>query len=312
MIKTNHLTKRFGQFQAVEDVSFEIRQGECVGLLGLNGAGKTTLLRILTCLLAPSSGSASIDGLDVSESSFEVRSRIGFLPEVPPLYGEMEVGRFLAFVARLRKVGPAETDAYVQHAIERCQLDRVVGQPIDTLSYGFKKRVGIAQAIVHQPPLVVLDEPIAGLDPAQIVEMRELVRALSGQHTLLLSSHILGEISQTCDRILVMHRGRIAAQGSEEELLASLSPQNRVRVQVIGDRALAEQTLRGLDGVSEIRVLQATDSQVEFELVAGRDVRASVARALVEASLDLIELAPIRDDLESVFLKLTGEQEEES
>lgn len=309
MITANHLTKRFGEFQAVEDVSFEIRSGECVGLLGLNGAGKTTLLRMLTCLLSPSSGSADIDGQDVSEASFEVRRRIGFLPEVPPLYPEMSVAGFLAFVARLRQVPAASVASRVAQVVGRCQLDRVVAQPIDTLSYGFKKRVGIAQAIVHQPPLVVLDEPIAGLDPAQIVEMRELIRALSGQHTVLLSSHILGEISQTCDRILVMHRGKIAAQGSEDELVSALGSQMRVRLAVIGDRAAAVETLDGLDGVGEVRVLEANEKETRLEFNSTRDVRQQAARALIEAGLGLVELVPVQDDLESVFLRLTGEQE---
>lgn len=311
MIRTNHLTKLFGTFQAVEDVSFEIEQGECVGLLGLNGAGKTTLLRMLTCLLAPTSGSASVDGVDVGEDSFGVRRRIGFLPEVPPLYGEMSVAAFLGFVARLRDVpGPLVTER-VERALSRCQLERVQQQPIDTLSYGYKKRVGIAQAIVHQPPLVILDEPIAGLDPAQIVEMRELIRDLSGQHTLLLSSHILSEISQTCDRILVMHRGRIAAQGTEEELLGSLSKQHKLRVQLTGDRARAEEILAGIEGIQERTPLADSDDGVGWLITASKDVRAEVARALVGGGLELLELALARDDLESVFLRLTGGQEEE-
>ncbi len=309
MIKTNHLTKLFGTFRAVEDVSVEIDQGECVGLLGLNGAGKTTLLRMLACLLAPTSGSASVDGEDVGEDSFGVRRRIGFLPEVPPLYGEMEVGAFLGFVARLRGVAGTQVAERVDRAVQRCQLGRVRDQRIDTLSFGYKKRVGIAQAIVHQPPLVVLDEPIAGLDPAQIVEMRELIRSLAGQHTILLSSHILTEISQTCDRILVMHRGRIAAQGTEDELLGSLSKQHTLRVRVSGDRDRAEDVLSGLDGVEDKTPLVDGEEGVGWQVTANQDVRAALAKALVEADLGLLELSPARDDLESVFLRLTGGQE---
>lgn len=309
MIRTNHLSKLFGTFRAVEDVSVEIGQGECVGLLGLNGAGKTTLLRMLTCLLAPTSGSASVDGEDVGEDSFGVRRRIGFLPEVPPLYGEMDVGAFLGFVAKLRGVTAAEVAERVDRAVQRCQLGRVRDQRIDTLSFGFKKRVGIAQAIVHQPPLVVLDEPIAGLDPAQIVEMRELIRSLAGQHTILLSSHILTEISQTCDRILVMHRGRIAAQGTEDELLGALSQQYKLRVRVSGDRDQAEQILAGLDGIEDKTPLVDGEEGVGWQVSAKQDVRAALAKAMVEAGLGLLELAPARDDLESVFLRLTGGQE---
>ena len=311
MIKTSHLTKYFGEFRAVDDASFEIGQGECVGLLGLNGAGKTTLLRMLTCLLTPSSGLASIDGLEVGEGSIEVRRRIGFLPEIPPLYGEMQVGRFLAFVARLRGVERAEVDARVGQAIERCRLSMVVEQLIETLSYGFKKRVGIAQAIVHDPPLVVLDEPIAGLDPAQIVEMRQLVRELRGSHTVLLSSHILSEISQNCDRLLVMHRGRIAAQGAEEELLGSVIRKKRVRVRLAGDQAEAEQALGSIEGIGSTKPAGESNGSFTLEITSDGDVRQEVARALVQAGLGLLELIEVTDDLESVFLKLTGTLEEE-
>ncbi len=311
MIKTSHLTKYFGEFRAVDDASFGIGQGDCVGLLGLNGSGKTTLLRMLTCLLAPSSGLATIDGVDVSEDSFEVRRRIGFLPEIPPLYGEMRVGRFLAFAARLRGVEGAEVDERVGQAIERCRLSDVVEQLIETLSYGFKKRVGIAQAIVHHPPLVVLDEPIAGLDPAQIVEMRELIRTLRGPHTVLLSSHNLSEISQTCDRLLVMHRGRIAAQGAEDELLGSMTRKKRVRVRLAGDRAKAEQVLGSIEGIDSSRPAGESEGSFALDLTSDRDVRQEAARALVQAGLGLLELVEVTDDLESVFLELTGALEEE-
>jgi ABC-2 type transport system ATP-binding protein len=314
MIKTNHLSKYYGTFRAADDVSIEIAQGECVGLLGLNGAGKTTLLRMLTCLLTPTAGSASIDGLDVSESSFQVRRRIGFLPESPPLYGEMAVDRFLAFAARLRRVPSADVEQNVRHTISRCQLADVATQAIETLSWGFKKRVGIAQALVHQPPLVVLDEPIAGLDPAQIVEMRELIKTLRGEHTILLSSHILGEISQTCDRILVMHAGRIAAQGTENELVGSFAENRRLRITVLGDHEKVGQVLTSLAGAGELQIIAAPEAGVEgpltLELGVTDDIRSDVARALVGAGLDLLELQELHDDLESVFLRLTGKREE--
>ena len=314
MIKTNHLSKYYGAFRAVDDVSVEVAQGECVGLLGLNGAGKTTLLRMLTCLLTPTAGSASIDGLDVCESSFQVRQRIGFLPESPPLYGEMAVDRFLAFAARLRRVASADVEQNVRQTLSRCQLDQVSTQAIETLSWGFKKRVGIAQALVHQPPLVVLDEPIAGLDPAQIVEMRELIKTLRGEHTILLSSHILGEISQTCDRILVMHRGRIAAQGTEDELLGSFVEKRRLRITVQGDREKVVKVLGSVAGAGELITIAAPEAGIggllTLELGVTDDIRSDVARALVGADLDLLELRELHDDLESVFLRLTGMREE--
>ncbi len=312
MIETKELTKNFGPHKAVDNVTFKIQQGECVGLLGLNGAGKTTLLRMLTCLLTPTSGSAFINGLDIAGASLDVRRLIGFLPEVPPLYGEMPVGQFLSFVARLRGVDGADVPSWVHNAIDRCQLSDVSGQIIDTLSYGYKKRVGIAQAIVHRPPIVVLDEPIAGLDPAQIVEMREMIRRLSGEHTILLSSHILGEISQTCDRIMVMHKGKIAAQGTEEQLLGGLTRTQRLCVTVRGEQDKVESVFNSIDSVSVLNCSTSQDGSVVTDIQSSGDVRSKVARALVESGLELLELRQLKHDLEAVFLELTVKSEEES
>jgi ABC-2 type transport system ATP-binding protein len=305
MLEAKHLTKVFADFRAVDDISFEIGQGQCIGLLGLNGAGKTTLLRMLACLLSPTSGTARVDGADVTEDSLGVRRRIGFLPENPPLYGEMPVDRFLAFAARLRGVAEAEVEGRVSEALRRCQLEAVAGQTIETLSYGYKKRVGIAQAIVHAPPLVLLDEPIAGLDPAQIVEMRALIRALSGAHTLLLSSHILTEISQTCDRILVMHKGRIAAQGREDEL--TRKARLGVKLRVKGSREKLEAAVRGLPGVQGLTLGESQGDILEARLECQDDVRPAVAAAVVGAGLGLLELTEASLALEAVFLSLTGQ-----
>jgi len=307
LLEAKHLTKIYGDFRAVEDVSFDVAKGQCIGLLGLNGAGKTTLLRMLACLLSPTSGTALVGGKDVGEDSLGVRESIGFLPETPPLYGEMQVGRFLAFVARLRRVPAALVEARVNEAVCRCQLDGVVEQTIETLSFGFRKRVGIAQAIVHQPPVVLLDEPIAGLDPKQIVEMRELVKRLHGEHTILLSSHILTEISQTCDRILVMHKGRIAAQGSEDELTpkAHLG----VRVRALGTREKLAAALQGVPGLERVEVAPAAGDVVEARLECREDVRPAVAAAVIGAGLGLLELGASELALESVFLTLIGSRE---
>lgn len=310
MITTSHLTKSYGDFRAIDEVSFEIGQGECVGLLGLNGAGKTTLLRLLSCLLTPSSGTASIDNFDVVLQSHQVRQRIGFLPEVPPVYDEMLVSAFLEFAARLRGVDETQVESRVAQATQRCQLQEVVHQRIDTLSYGFKKRVGIAQAIVHHPPLVILDEPIAGLDPAQIVEMRELIRNLRGQHTILLSSHILSEISQTCDRILVIHRGRIAAQGTEDELLGKRAHTADLRLQVKGEPDLVESTIKATVGVVSYRHIEESNGVQTVMVGTEGECRARLAAAIVQAELDLLQLTSGREDLESVFLKLTDARED--
>lgn len=225
VIQVRDLTKFYGKARALGPVSFHIDQGEVVGLLGLNGAGKTTTLRVLACDLLPSSGSVEVGGLDVVDRPHEVRARIGYLPDTPPLYGEMSVGEFLAFAARLRGVPRADLDKRVREALRAAELEAVEDKPIASLSHGFKQRVGIAQAIVHKPDLLILDEPISGLDPRQIVEMRALIRGLRGKHTIVISSHILSEISETCDRILVIREGRLVGEvpgrsATETEVLA--------------------------------------------------------------------------------------------
>jgi ABC-2 type transport system ATP-binding protein len=310
MIIANELVKDYGELRAVDEVSFEIRQGECVGLLGLNGAGKTTLLRILSCLLTPTSGSVSVYGADVIRESEAVREKIGFLPEEPPLYGEMTVGKFLEFAARLRGVPRTDVGGRVQDAARRCRVTEVIDQRIETLSYGYKKRVGIAQAVVHRPPLLILDEPIAGLDPAQIVDMRDLVRGFRGEHTVVLSSHILTEISQTCDRILVMQKGRVVASGSEEELSAGQGQGRRVSVRVRGKKEQVEDALKGVEGVKSWE-LSETNGTIRALITSEKDRRAEISRMLVQAGLDLIEIARPEGELESVFLKLTGDGRKE-
>ena len=218
MIEVHKLSKYFGARAAIREISFSIAQGEVVGFLGLNGAGKTTTLRILGCLLLPTSGTVRVGGLEVTENPYEIRRKIGFLPDTPPLYPEMTVGAYLAFAARLRKVPGRDTAARVAEAEEKTALRDMHGEVIGELSHGYRQRVGVAQAIVHKPALLILDEPSAGLDPAQIIEMRNLLRGLRGEHTVLISSHFLTEISQTCDRLLVIQAGELVGQGSEDEL----------------------------------------------------------------------------------------------
>ncbi len=312
MITAKNLSKIFGDIRAVDEVSFEIASGESIGLLGLNGAGKTTLLRIMSCLLTPSAGGMSVDGADVVEDSEKVRPRIGYLPEDPPLYGEMSVRSFLEFVARLRKVPDENVMDRVSEAIGKCQLDQVSEQIIETLSYGYRKRVGIAQAIVHKPPLVILDEPIAGLDPAQIVEMRDLVRSLRGEHTIVVSSHILGEISQTCDRIFVIHKGRIQVSGSEQELMSQLKRNWSFSLQVRAERDKIQNVLSAIRGIVDTNWFgKPIDGTENLQITAQEDIRAEVARALVRADLDLLEMTQKKDMLESIFLEVTGQKEEQ-
>ena len=317
MIEINELYKFYGDRKAVGPLSCSIADGEIVGLLGLNGAGKTTTLRILACDLLPSSGSVVIDGLDVVESPHEVRARIGYLPDTPPLYPEMTVRGYLLFAAQLRGLSRAQAEKQVPEALAQTQLGDVAEDPIASLSHGFKQRVGIAQAIVHKPRLLVLDEPITGLDPVQIVEMRELLRGLKGKHTILLSSHILSEISETCDRILVIKGGEIAAAGTEAELIAKMQSGVRLEITVRGSAAPAEkiearvrelaEALPGVTGIKNLPAAEQGERVVTVRVDADHDVREALCKALVEAGIGILQVGRGERELESVFLSLAGD-----
>ncbi len=234
MIEVKDLTKYYGEHAAIRDLTFSIERGEVIGFLGLNGAGKSTTLKVLGCVLLPTAGEVRVDGIDIAKAPHEIRRRIGFLPDSPPLYNEMTVGRYLSFAAQLRGVPAGETAARVAEAEEKTATRHVHDELISSLSHGFRQRVGVAQALVHKPKLLILDEPTSGLDPLQIIEMRTLIRNLRGAHTILLSSHILSEISQTCDRLLVIQSGEIVAQGTEQELAARMGAGGTVEVEVAG------------------------------------------------------------------------------
>jgi len=306
MIEVDMLSKYFGERAAIRDLSFSIAKGEVVGFLGLNGAGKTTTLRILGCLLLPTSGTVHVDGLEVTQNPYEIRRRIGFLPDLPPLYPEMTVGAYLAFAARLRQVPARETAARVAEAEDKTALREVHGEVISELSHGYRQRVGLAQAIVHKPALLILDEPSAGLDPAQIVEMRSLLRSLRGEHTVLISSHFLTEISQTCDRLLVIHNGELVGQGSEGELATAMGPGgSTIEVEVRGQPVGVAERLAGIPAVSKAHGRATTENTTVFEIAASADVRAEVARLLVSAGCDLLRLERSESRLESIFMNLT-------
>src|SRR5712692_3042713 len=249
MIQVDGLTKYYGEQAAIRDLTFTIERGEVIGFLGLNGAGKTTTLRILGCVLLPTSGRVQIDGLDVAVDTHEIRKRIGFLPDVPPLYPEMTVSPYLEFVARLRGVPAEQVKSRVAKVEEQMAITDVCEEVIGSLSHGYRQRVGLAQALVHNPALLVMDEPTSGLDPVQIVEMRNLIRSLRGSHTILLSSHILSEISQTCDRLLVIQAGEIVAQGSEQELASRMGGAGAVELEVRGLAARALEVVKAVAGV---------------------------------------------------------------
>lgn len=307
MISVENLTKFYGPRRALDRVSFQIERGEAIGLLGLNGAGKTTMLRILTSLTLPSAGRATIDGLDVVKNAREVRARLGYLPDNPPLYGEMTVRGYLLFATRLRGLEGKTALQRVEQVEEMTAIRDVRDERASHLSHGYRQRVGIAQAIVHRPSLVILDEPTSGLDPAQTVEMRGLIRSLSTKHTVLFSSHLLPEVSHVCDRVLILHKGALLGSPKMSELAAVLG-MHTVLVRVRSEPKGPTEVLRKLEGVHDVSVEQFSDGQTELRLTLAPDVRPQVARALIEKGYDLLRLDRPELDLETVFLRVTGHQ----
>ena len=305
MIRVTNATKYYGSHCAVRDLDFTIGDGECVGFLGLNGAGKSTTLRMLSCLLLPTSGSVTVHGLDAESDPHAIRKLIGYLPERPPVYGEMTVREDLVFAGKLRGITGTKLAQRLADTIETCSLTDVAQAPIDTLSHGYRQRVGIAQAIIHEPSLLILDEPMQGLDPVQIVQMRAMIRGLRGRHTILLSTHMLHEIEATCDRILVLNEGRVAAHGTEAELAREFGAGGRFELLVAGDEDVVIATLEALDGVSDVHVEAAPDGwRVQLHLTGDGAGRGALARAVVEAGQELLELRRVTSGLESVFLGL--------
>jgi ABC-2 type transport system ATP-binding protein len=307
MIVVDHVTKYYGATPAVKDLEFKIEEGECVGFLGLNGAGKSTTLRLLSCLLLPTSGRVVIRGLDAEEQPHEIRKFIGFLPDEPPLYDEMTVTEYIRFAGRLRRMTAAQVEGRLPEVIATCGLREVAAQHIGTLSHGYRQRVGIAQAIVHKPALLILDEPNQGLDPVQIVEMREMIRRLRGDHTILLSTHILSEIEQTCDRILMLHEGRIAAQGTEAELAARFGEGVGVEMDVRGEEGTIRQALEALEGIEHLSVEPGSDDLLTVQIRATADLREAASRAVVESGAGLLGLRRMATRLERIFVQLSAE-----
>jgi ABC-2 type transport system ATP-binding protein len=306
MIVVDNVSKYYGSRRAVADLTFEIRAGECIGFLGLNGAGKSTTLRLLSCLLLPTSGRISVRGFDVVTHPHEIRKLIGYLPDTPPLYLEMTVREYLDFAGRLRGLEGAELAKMRDRAVKLCSLKEVLQQPISQLSHGYRQRVGIAQAIIHGPSLLILDEPIQGLDPVQIVEMRNMIGELRGEHTILLSTHILTEIEATCDRILVMHQGRIAAQGTEDELAARLLKTRSLELEVRGSAELLTAALAPIPAVHKLHVTPHSDTIVRAFIEVDDAAREQVSRAIFDAGLGLLSMHGQSTGLEAVFLQLSN------
>jgi ABC-2 type transport system ATP-binding protein len=307
MIEVRGLTRYYGDHPAAVDLSFTISSNEVVGFLGLNGAGKSTTLKILAGLLLPSAGSVRIGGVDLLEAPDSIRARIGFLPEEPPLYRDMRVSDFIQYVGQLKGMPKAEVLARLPGVLKQCNIDDVADRVISELSLGYRKRVGIAQAIIHKPQLVILDEPISGLDPRQIREMRDLIVSLKRDSTVLVSSHILPEISQTCDRILVLAGGRLVAEGTEEELASHMTRSNRVQVSVRGSADAVKAALGDLTWVTQVNVNAQHGDIVSFNATLDGDRREELAAALVKAGLGLRRLDAASGELEEIFLNLTKE-----
>ena len=301
MIQATGLTKDFGSRRAIENLTFEARQGEVVGFLGPNGAGKTTTMRILTGYMPPTYGKAQVAGFDIVNESLEVRRRVGYLPETVPLYPEMTVYEYLKFMADLRHL--PDSDDMVDSALEMVQMEKRANGYISNLSKGMRQRVGLAQAMLHRPEVLILDEPTIGLDPAQVVEFRNTIRDVGKERTVLLSTHILSEAQQLCDRVLIINKGRIVAEDTPENLQSRLVGAESVILKVRGEADELLPTLSKIEGVKNARI--QPDGSIEFQFAPGKDIRPEVARATIKAGYDLLEFHPVGLSLEEIFLQLT-------
>ena len=310
MIEVRELTRFYGPNAAVETVSFSIENREIVGFLGLNGAGKTTTLKMLAGLLLPSAGSVTINGVDAIENSDLIRAKIGFLPEDPPLYTDMRVGDFLRWCGAIRGASSSDIEERLPSVMAKCQLTDVADRVIEELSHGYRKRVGIAQAILHQPELVILDEPISGLDPVQIVEMRKVIRQLKEDCTVLISSHILSEVHQTCDRILVLHEGRLVAEGTEQELSQrAQSGSGGLSLIVRGSASTLSALLDAQDWVAEHELTSVAGDLVNAHITLTGDNREELVAAIVGAGLGIRKVSDAETELENIFLDITKTSE---
>lgn len=307
MLQVSHLSKEYGPFRAVDDISFTARQGEILAFLGPNGAGKSTTMRMITGSLPPTAGEVKVDGWNVREHPLEVKRRIGYLPELPPLYPELSVNDYLMFVAQLKQIPGRQRKAAVERACRRAAISDVRHRIIGRLSKGYRQRVGIAQAILHDPPLLVLDEPTAGLDPRQILETRQLIQELAGQHTIILSTHILSEAASTCERVIIINKGKLVAEDRTENLTHRLQGGELLSVSVRGPADEVAGRLQSLEGVRRVERAAYRDGSGRWQVeAADATVREAIARTIVQAGWGLLELKPVELSLEEIFLSLTG------
>ncbi|HEX2456754.1 MAG TPA: ABC transporter ATP-binding protein [Vicinamibacterales bacterium] len=310
MIEVQHLTKRYGRVTAVDDVSFRVERGEILGFLGPNGAGKTTTMRILTGYMPATEGRAVVAGFDVFNEPLEAKRRTGYLPETPPLYPDMTVREYLDFVARIKAVPSAERKSRVDAVMERTRVADMATRHCAKLSKGYRQRVGLAQALIHNPEVLILDEPTAGLDPKQIIETRDLIRNLAGDHTIILSTHILPEVAQTCQRVIIINRGRVVAVDTPDNLTARLRGAETMFVQVDAPGQDVAAALAAIGGVTRVVAADGRGPAGGYEVESdrGTDVRREIARTVVNRGWGLLELRPMRMSLEEIFLQVTTDE----
>ena len=311
MIEVERLTKHYGPVTAIRDVSFSVAPGQIVGFLGPNGAGKSTTMRILACFMPASTGSARVAGYDVFRESLEVRRRIGYLPENVPLYTEMRVGPYLEFVAEVKGVSRSDRRRRVADVMDRCRVADVQNRLIGTLSKGYRQRVGLAQAIVSDPEVLILDEPTIGLDPRQITEIRSLIKSLAGQHTVILSTHILPEVSMVCSGVIIINKGAVVAQGPIDSLVDQFFPTARVEVEIVGPPPAVRDRIRGISGVLSVEDQMVANGAARYvvEAARGRDVRVEIFKLAAQQQWDLLELRRVGMTLEEVFIRIVAGEE---
>jgi ABC-type multidrug transport system, ATPase component len=313
MIQVDNVTKRYGTRAALSDISFTVNEGEILGFLGPNGAGKTTTMNIITGYISATEGTVKVDGVDILEQPNEVKKKIGYLPELPPVYQDMTVDEYLTYVGKLKKVDSAKLSESINQIMDVVKITDVRHRLIKNLSKGYKQRVGLAQAIIGDPEVLILDEPTVGLDPKQIIEIRNLIKELGKKHTIILSSHILSEVSAVCDRVLIINKGQIVVSGTPEELSKRLSYSNKLSLRVKGNAEAIIKTINAINGIESVEnngMLEAGTIDVLVEAKKGSDIREPLFNALSKAGLPILMMKSVDLTLEEVFLQVTNQEEE--
>jgi len=316
MIEIKKVSKKYGNFIALDNLSFKIKKGEVLGFLGPNGAGKTTTMKMITCFMPPTSGHITVGGFDTIDDSVEVRKKIGYLPESAPLYNDMEVKDYLKFVAHMREIKSSELNKKLDNVLDICNLGEKLRMPIGTLSKGYRQRVGLAQALIHEPEILILDEPTSGLDPNQIIEIRNLIKEIGKEKTVILSTHILPEVSATCSRVIIVNRGKMVAEGQPDSLVANSKGEEVVSAKIAGAKGTMEKALKKIKNVQTVEILPSESSTMYEYIIKGEkkektDLRKEIFNAVVKSKHVLYEMKLDSLSLEDVFINLTNVEETE-